>query len=104
MTTVYQPNGVPLTDYERELLTILIEEAAEVTQAATKLLRFGKENRPDTGRSNSEVLGLEIGDLICLIEMIEDADLAAAGVIEDGRLRKRERLSHYMQYDEQGKR
>ena len=101
---VYQPNGVPLTDYERELLTILVEEAAEIIQAATKLLRFGKENRPDTGVSNSEVLSMETGELLHVTDLVVDAGLMHMRMIDNGRRRKIERLAHYMQYDEQGKR
>jgi len=93
----YKPNGIPLTDYERELLTILAEEAAEVIQAATKLIRFGKENHPDTGKSNSEMLGLELGDLIYVADLVIDADLTQMRAIDDGRQRKLERLAHYMQ-------
>lgn len=37
--------------YERELLTILIEECAEVQQRATKLLRFGRDEVRQVRRS-----------------------------------------------------
>jgi hypothetical protein len=93
----YKPNGTPLTDHERELLVILMEECAEVTQAASKLLRFGKENRPDSGVSNSAVLGLEIGDLQEMILMATNAGLVDRRDVGDGVQRKRERLAHFMQ-------
>ena len=75
MSDRYQPNGKPLTDREREILIVLMEECAEVTQAASKLLRFGKENRPDNGVSNVETLSKEVGDLRYMLTMVRDADL-----------------------------
>jgi hypothetical protein len=94
----YEPNGVPLTDYERELLTILMEECAEVIQAASKLIRFGKEDRPDDLHlPNSEVLGIEIGDLKCMIDKILIAGIVEAEHLTLGTKRKQARLLQYMQ-------
>lgn len=95
----YRPNGAALTPHEREILTILQEEAAEIIVAASKLLRFGKEDNgygPDKG-SNTVELGREVGDLE---EMVTRAlhlglfDLASVG---EGKVRKRERLLMYLQ-------
>lgn len=97
MTERYQPNGVPLTDYERELLVILMEECAEVTIAASKLIRFGKEKRPDSAEPNTRVLGLEIGDLQHMISMVEIAKLVETRDVFDGIERKMKRLAIYMQ-------
>lgn len=93
----YKPNGIPLNDHERELLVILMEECAEVTQAASKLLRFGKENRPDTGKSNTTVLELEIGDLEAMIDRLVEAGIVGREIIGVGYQRKIERLRHFMQ-------
>jgi hypothetical protein len=101
MSERYQPNGVTLTDYERELLVILMEECAEVIQAASKLIRFGKENRPNDGMSNTYCLGLEIGDVSQVISMTQDAYLVQATAIREGRDRKRERLEKFMQTSRQ---
>lgn len=97
MTERYKPNGTPLNDYERELLVILMEECAEVTQAASKLLRFGKENRPDTGISNSVVLAHEIGDLRATVALVTGAGLCKMSDVQDGVDRKNKRLAHFMQ-------
>jgi len=97
MNERYKPNGTPLTDYEREMLVILMEECAEVIQAASKLIRFGKENRPDSGVSNTYALGAEIGDLTYMVELAVDAGVVRSTSIEEGRFRKRERLALYMQ-------
>lgn len=97
MSERYKPNGTPLTEYERELLVILMEECAEVIQAASKMIRFGKENRPDSCNTNSHELGLEIGDLREMIDMATDCKLVEARDFIVGRNRKRERLAKYMQ-------
>lgn len=97
MTERYKPNGSPITDYERELLVILMEECAEVTQAASKLLRFGKENHPHTGLSNSLVLATEMGDLDAVMAMVGEAGLIDRVTVNGAAHNKRLRLAHYMQ-------
>jgi len=97
MTERYQPNGIPLTDHEREVLVILMEECAEVIQAASKLVRFGKENRPDNGKSNIYTLSAEVGDLTVMVQMAKAAGLVRDTAVADGIQRKRERLAHFMQ-------
>ena len=56
-----------MTPRQRHLLYILAEEAAEVVQAATKLLRFGDRVIPEghagAGVSNVEHLATELDDL-----------------------------------------
>lgn len=51
-------------DQTQELLTILMEEAAEVTVEASKIIRF----QP----SGYQTLESEIGDLMCMIELIAE--------------------------------
>ncbi len=97
MSERYKPNGAPLTDHEREVLVILMEECAEVIQAASKLIRFGKENRPDFGTANSVVLAHEIGDLEAVIVMTTGLKLYDWSDVLDGIDRKEKRLAHFMQ-------
>jgi NTP pyrophosphatase (non-canonical NTP hydrolase) len=99
MSERYKPNGTPLTDHERELLVILMEECAEVTQAASKLIRFGKENHPDTGLCNSLVLETEIGDLSAVVSMVEEAGLTSHYAVIVAAQRKRAKLARFMQTD-----
>jgi len=96
-TARYVPNGTPLTPHEREILTILMEEACEVAIAASKLIRFGKENRPDSGVSNCRELGLEIGDLQHMVARARVLDMVRDADIHEGQVRKRERLAKYLQ-------
>lgn len=97
MSEVYAPNGKPLTEREREVLIVLMEECAEVTQAASKLLRFGKENRPDNGVSNVETLSKEVGDLQYMLRMARDADLTNADIEAKAQLCKHDRMRWFMQ-------
>lgn len=86
-----------LTEYEKELLIILMEECAEVIQTASKLLRFGYGNtNPANGVKNYRELGLEIGDLNSMIRCAMLAPLVFADDIEEGEARKMERLAKYM--------
>lgn len=97
MNDRYQPNGKPLTDREREILIVLMEECAEVTQAASKLLRFGKENRPDNGVSNVDTLSKEVGDLRYMLTMVRDADLTIERIEIEQQQRKHDRMRWFMQ-------
>ncbi len=51
-----------LTPAERELLTVLVEEAAEVIQSATKILRFGINRSYDDGTMNLDKFAQEMAD------------------------------------------
>jgi NTP pyrophosphatase (non-canonical NTP hydrolase) len=50
-----------------ELLVLLIEECAEVIQAATKCLRFGYDRDEPGYGINSDVLAGEIGDVLGVV-------------------------------------
>lgn len=98
MVERYIAQSKPLTPYENELLTILIEECAEVAQAATKIMRFGRQERYPGGLDNITKLGLEIGDLERMIELTKDAQFVKTRDVVEGQSRKAERLEQYMQH------
>ena len=84
--------------YQREVLTVLIEECAEVQQRATKALRFGvDEVQPGQPLSNAARLSVEIGDLLEMIDVAERAGLLSTPHIEEGRGGKRGKLAKFMQ-------
>lgn len=86
------------TDREREILTILIEECAEVQQRASKMLRFGRdETQPGYGLDNRQRLSREVGDLQAMVQMAIEANLIDALTVAARRPRKLEKLAHYMQ-------
>lgn len=71
-----------LTDKQREILLIAQEECAEVTQAISKTFRFGlTESYND--KTNQERLEEEVGDLVCMIELMQ-----ATGIIDPEFVRK----------------
>jgi hypothetical protein len=84
---------------ERELLNVLAEECAEVIQRATKMARFGRmEIQPGQSLKNAQRLGLEVGDLLVMIERCTAAGLIDAGSVEDGRINKAKQLAKYLQH------
>lgn len=98
MTDKFIGDGARLSDYEREILTILIEEANEVAQAACKLLRFGAGNiDPSNGIRNNVTLALEIGDFRHMQHLVSEAGLINSGDVLDGEERKARRLETYLQ-------
>ncbi len=88
----------PPTPYERELLTILIEECMEVAQRATKMLRFGvREIQPGQRYNNAERLSEEMGDLRAIADRCHEEDLMNPFTIETARIAKHRKLKKFMQ-------
>lgn len=86
------------TPYERELLTILIEECGEIIQAATKTLRFGaQDGYPGQSKTNADDLNKEIGDLVCMVDMAGEIGLVDPSAINRARTAKRTKVLRYMQ-------
>lgn len=66
----------------REILLILQEECAEVTQAISKCFRFGPDQiKPGKNRTNIDMLQEELGDTLAMIELLVDKNV---GVDWDG--------------------
>ena len=59
---------------QKEILLIAQEECAEVTQAISKVFRFGMDAEHNS-RTNKERLTEETGDLICMIELMIESGL-----------------------------
>jgi len=95
----------PPTEREREVAEVIAEEAAEVIQRATKLLRFGvHEVQPGQPYDNAWRLGLEIGDLVEIVELAVAEGLVQRDAIAAGRSRKRRQLATFLQTDPEAKR
>lgn len=73
-------------DHEVELLTILMEECGEVIQEASKIIRFGADPKN---------LAKEIGDLICMIEILHEQGYFDEEDADEYRNNKREKLAFY---------
>jgi hypothetical protein len=88
------------------LLTCLIEECAEVQQRATKILRFGaNEKRPGQDFNNTELLVGEINDLIGVLELLGENHILPdenTGAFDyEKQEAKKEKVKKYMGYSRQ---
>lgn len=55
----------------REILLILQEECAEVSQAISKCFRFGPDQcKPDSDETNMQALENELGDLHAMVDLL----------------------------------
>jgi len=71
-----------MNEQTREVLLILQEECAEVTQAISKCFRFGPDQmKPGKDRTNVNMLEEEIGDLFAMVELLVDLKI---GVTQNG--------------------
>ena len=60
----------------REILLILQEECAEVTQAISKCFRFGPDQlKPGKDQTNIQMLQEELGDLLAMIDLLVKKDV-----------------------------
>ena len=83
---------------ERELLTILMEECAEVQQRASKALRFGtQEVQPGQAKNNVERLAVEIGDLQALIDILCVEEIVDTDLVMTAAAAKYRKLPKWLQ-------
>jgi NTP pyrophosphatase (non-canonical NTP hydrolase) len=59
---------------QNEIMAITQEECAEVIQAISKIMRFGLETDYQ-GVTNKSHLEEEIGDLVCMFQLMEETDM-----------------------------
>jgi NTP pyrophosphatase (non-canonical NTP hydrolase) len=65
---------------DSEILLITQEECAEVTQAISKVFRFGMEDEYK-GQTNREHLEEELGDLMCMIELLIENNIVSEAAL-----------------------
>ena len=63
-----------MRESEKQILLICQEECAEVTQAISKVFRFGYDSEYN-GRTNQQRLTEEIGDLLAMIDLMFEAGI-----------------------------
>lgn len=86
------------TDREREILNILIEEAAEIQHRACKALRFGLlDTQPGQGLTNKSRLAEEVGDLLGIMDLGIAEGVLRSDVIATARRAKQAKLAKFMQ-------
>ena len=59
-----------MNDKQREILVITQEECAEVIQEISKIFRFGIDEAHKEGMLHQEKLETEVGDLLCMINLM----------------------------------
>ena len=76
-------------DEKEELLVIFMEECAEASVEASKVIRFG-QNDEEVGS-----LAREVGDLMCMINLLEEYGLINRSQINQYALAKKEKLKKW---------
>jgi len=81
------------------LLSCLSEECAEVSQRASKALRFGLlEVQPGQLLTNSERIVAELVDLQAIIEMLIEIEAIQYDIVRSEIDRKKEKVKKFMKY------
>lgn len=73
---------------KQELLTITMEECGELVQACSKLIRFEKDRCPDDMSNLQD----EVGDLMCMIELLKRDGFVTEEQIKDRMFLKEQKL------------
>jgi NTP pyrophosphatase (non-canonical NTP hydrolase) len=82
------------SERQEEIMLICQEECAEVAQAISKVFRFGVDGE-HMGATNRERLEEEIGDLLCMIEMMTEEEIIDAGAVGRAAQAKRAKLAKW---------
>ena len=82
------------------LITCLMEECAEIQQAAAKALRFGlNDGYPGADTTNAQDIAREVTDLIAVIDLCREHGIfgqpSEAKAMYD---KKRQRVAEFMEY------
>lgn len=76
-----------------EILLITQEECAEVTQAVSKILRFGMTSEhPVTKIKNKDHLTEEVGDLLAMIEIMVEFKILDQELLSQACANKKQKL------------
>ena len=77
-----------------ELLAIAQEECAEVIQAISKIMRFGLDT-VYKDECNKDHLEEEIGDLMCMLEIMQESNIIDWANVSLASARKRKKLAQW---------
>lgn len=86
-------------DIMTEAFIILQEECAEVIQSVSKAFRFGLDSSYAGGLTKKEEMENEIGDLLCIIDILQEKAILSDSNINGARKRKREKLKKWSNLD-----
>lgn len=77
-----------------EVMLITQEECAEVTQAISKVFRFGIDGEHN-GVTNKERLTEEVGDLLCMIELMMSHGIVDSTEVFEAKKNKFQKLKKW---------
>lgn len=83
-----------MNDNSKEIMLIAQEECAEVTQAISKVFRFGIDGMHN-GATNKQRLEEEVGDLLCMIEMMIEQKIIDGQAVAQAGIKKKEKLAKW---------
>ena len=75
---------------KQEILTILMEECAEVTIEASKIIRFESDN---------DRIEKELGDLLCMVDILHRNEMIDIERVLEHIEAKRDKLQHWSNID-----
>ena len=78
-----------------QILMITAEESAEVIQEISKIFRFGIDGDHKSGIKHRAKLEEEIGDLVCMIELLVEHEIFDQENVNIAAQNKREKLKVY---------
>jgi len=82
------------SEKQKEIMLICQEECAEVAQAISKVFRFGIDGEHN-GVTNRERLEEEVGDLLCMIEMMIEEQIIDGNAVAQAGIKKKEKLAKW---------
>jgi NTP pyrophosphatase (non-canonical NTP hydrolase) len=86
--------GVEMDNVNKEIMLIAQEECAEVTQAISKVFRFGIDGMHN-GATNKQRLEEEVGDLLCMIEMMIEKKIIDGKAVAQAGINKKQKLAKW---------
>lgn len=84
-----------MNEKHEEILVITQEECAEVIQEISKCFRFGLDSMHKSGVKHREVLLQEVGDLLCMIDLLLAEGIVDQNGVEQAKFNKKEKLKKY---------
>lgn len=76
----------------QEIMDILQEECAEVIQEVSKCRRFGIDESHKSGITHREMLEQEVGDVLCMIELLHQEGVLSEEGLMVAKQKKEEKL------------
>ena len=90
-----------MNDKQQEILIIAQEECAEIIQVISKIFRFGLDEAY-TNQTNRERLQEELGDLLCMIDLMEQHALIDKEFLRRASVTKYSKLKQWSKIFKEG--